>query len=102
MTSPEWLAKDFYATLGVPKDADESVIKRAYRKRASAMHPDANPDDPKAEDKFKDLGEAYAVLSNPEQREQYDALRSMAQGGARFAAGPGGAGAGFEDMLSGR
>ncbi|MCL2787860.1 MAG: DnaJ domain-containing protein [Micrococcales bacterium] len=101
MTSQDWLAKDFYATLGVPKDASESVIKRAYRKRASALHPDANPNDAKAEDRFKDLGEAYSVLSDPEQRQQYDALRAMTAGGARFAAGSRAGGAGFEDLLSG-
>jgi molecular chaperone DnaJ len=101
MTSQDWLEKDFYAALGVPKDADASVIKRAYRKKAAAMHPDANPGDPQAEERFKDLGEAYSVLSDDEQRQQYDALRAMAGGGPRFAAGSAGGGAGFQDRFSG-
>jgi molecular chaperone DnaJ len=102
MTGQDWFSKDFYAALGVPKDADQAAIKKAYRKKASAMHPDANPDDPKAEERFKDLGEAYSVLSDPAQREKYDGVRAMAGGGARFAAGPGGPGAGgFEDLFGG-
>ncbi|MDR0504444.1 MAG: DnaJ domain-containing protein [Bifidobacteriaceae bacterium] len=102
MTSQDWLAKDFYKVLGVPADADASVIKRAFRKRGAALHPDANPDDPQAEERFKDLNEAYAVLNDPQQRQQYDALRAMARGGPRFAAGAGGpSGASFEDLLGG-
>jgi molecular chaperone DnaJ len=83
--------RDFYAVLGVPKDADAAAIKKAYRKLARTMHPDHNPGDAVAEAKFKEVGEAYAVLSDPEQRQQYDQLRAMA-GGARFRAGTGGAG----------
>lgn len=103
MSGQDWLEKDFYAVLGVPKDADAPAIKKAYRKLARIMHPDHNPGDAKAEAKFKEVGEAYAVLSDPEQRKQYDAIRAMAGGGARFAAGPGGAGggAGFEDLFGG-
>lgn len=103
MSGQDWLEKDFYAMLGVPKDADESAIKKAYRKLARKYHPDQNPGDAKAEAKFKDIGEAYAVLSDPEQRKQYDGLRAMAGGGPRFTAGSGGAGgaAGFEDIFSG-
>ena len=102
MTGQDWLEKDFYATLGVPKDADATVIKKAYRKLARQLHPDHNPGDAKAEAKFKDIGEAYAVLSDVEQRQQYDQLRAMA-GGARFTAGGRGAGgtAGFEDLFGG-
>ncbi|MDD9205270.1 DnaJ C-terminal domain-containing protein, partial [Georgenia sp. 10Sc9-8] len=81
------------------------AIKKAYRKLARTHHPDHNPGDATAEARFKDVGEAYAVLSDPEQRKQYDALRAMAGGGARFSAGaggPSGAGAaGFEDLFSG-
>ncbi|GAA4419346.1 DnaJ C-terminal domain-containing protein [Georgenia halophila] len=101
MTGQDWLEKDFYAALGVPKDADADAIKKAYRKQARQFHPDKNPGDPKAEEKFKSVGEAYAVLSDPEQRKQYDALRTMAGGGARFSAGSGGpsSGAGFEDLF---
>lgn len=102
MTGQDWLEKDFYATLGVPKDADAAAIKKAYRKLARTLHPDHNPDDPAAEARFKDVGEAYAVLSDAEQRKQYDALRALAGGGARFSAGPGqGGAAGFEDLFGG-
>ncbi len=104
MSGQDWLEKDFYAVLGVPKDADAASIKKAYRKLARTMHPDHNPGDAAAEAKFKEVGEAYAVLSDPEQRQQYDQLRAMA-GGARFRAGAGGPGAGpaggFEDLFGG-
>ncbi len=99
MTGQDWFDKDFYAALGVAKDASADDIKKAYRKLARKLHPDANRNDPTAEQKFKEVGEAYAVLSDPEKRQQYDAIRSMA-GGARFTAGPGGAGS-FEDLLGG-
>ena len=82
VTGQDWLEKDFYAVLGVPKDADAATIKKAYRKLAREMHPDHNPGDAKAEARFKDVGEAYAVLSDPEQRGQYDQLRAMAGGAA--------------------
>lgn len=99
MTGQDWMEKDFYAVLGVPKDADDAAIKKAYRKLARQFHPDQNQGNAAAENKFKEIGEAYAVLSDPEQRRQYDAVRAMA-GGARFSAGPGGAGTGgFEDIL---
>ncbi|WP_454042727.1 DnaJ C-terminal domain-containing protein [Cellulosimicrobium sp. Marseille-Q8652] len=102
MTGQDWMEKDFYAALGVPKDADDAAIKKAYRKLARQYHPDQNPGDDAAEAKFKEIGEAYAVLSDPKEREQYDAIRAMAGGGARFSAGPGGAGgAGFEDLFGG-
>lgn len=98
MSGQDWLDKDFYATLGVAKDADAATIKKAYRKLARKWHPDQNPGDKKAEEKFKEIGEAYSVLSDAKQRQQYDALRTMAGGGARFAAGgPGGA---FTDSFS--
>jgi molecular chaperone DnaJ len=103
VTGQDWLEKDFYATLGVPKDADATAIKKSYRKLARQLHPDHNPGDAKAEARFKDIGEAYSVLSDAEQRQQYDQLRAMA-GGARFTAGGRGAGggtAGFEDLFGG-
>lgn len=97
MTSQDWFSKDFYKVLGVPKDASEADIKKAYRKLAKDHHPDRNPGDTASEQKFKDVGEAYAVLSDSEQRKQYDAIRAMG-GGARFQAGSRGD-AGFEDMF---
>ena len=101
MASQDWFEKDFYAILGVPHDADAGQIKKTYRKKARELHPDQNPGDTHAEQRFKDIGEAYAVLSDPDQRKQYDAIRSMSHGGARFTAGgPGGSGAGFEDLFS--
>jgi molecular chaperone DnaJ len=101
MASQDWFEKDFYAILGVPHDADAAQIKKTYRKKARELHPDQNPGDAQAEQRFKGIGEAYAVLSDPEQRKQYDAIRSMSHGGARFTAGgPGGSGAGFEDLFS--
>ncbi|WP_409484649.1 DnaJ C-terminal domain-containing protein [Arsenicicoccus dermatophilus] len=100
MASQDWFEKDFYATLGVPADAEADAIKREYRKLARTYHPDQNAGDAAAEQKFKEVGEAYSVLSDPEQRQQYDAIRQMAHGGARFAPGAGGAGGGFEDVFS--
>lgn len=100
MASQDWLDKDFYAVLGVAKDAETAEIKKAYRKLAKQYHPDRNAGDEAAEQKFKDVGEAHAVLSDPEQRREYDAIRSMTGGGARFTAGGPGGGAGFEDIFS--
>lgn len=68
------MRKDFYGVLGVDKDADEATIKKAYRKLAVQHHPDRNPDDPQAEERFKEISEAYAVLSDPDKRRQYDRL----------------------------
>jgi molecular chaperone DnaJ len=101
MAQQDWFEKDFYAILGVPKDADAPAIKKAYRKLARKYHPDQNAGNTAAEQKFKDVGEAHAVLSDPKQRQEYDAIRSMAHGGARFRAGAGGpGGGGFEDIFS--
>lgn len=101
MVNQDWFEKDFYSILGVSKDVDEKELKKRYRKLAREWHPDAKPGDKAAEQKFKDIGEAYAVLSDPEQRKQYDAVRAMG-GGARFTAGAGGAGGagGFEDIFA--
>ncbi|MFC7373738.1 DnaJ C-terminal domain-containing protein [Brachybacterium sp. GCM10030267] len=101
MSGQDWLDKDFYAVLGVSKDASAQEIKKAYRAKAKKFHPDRHPDDPTAEEKFKEVGEAYSVLNDPEQRQQYDAIHAMGSGGARFSAGQGGpGGAGFEDVFS--
>ncbi|MCL3778154.1 MULTISPECIES: DnaJ C-terminal domain-containing protein [unclassified Actinomyces] len=99
MASQDWMHKDFYAVLGVAKDADSDTIKKAYRTLAKKYHPDRNPDDAVAAEKFKEVGEAYAVLSDAKDRQQYDAIRSMAGGGPRFTAG-GAGGGGFEDIFS--
>jgi molecular chaperone DnaJ len=87
----DWVDKDFYQVLGVPSAATAEEIKRAYRKLAQKHHPDANPDDPKAEDRFKEITEAYATLSNEEQRQEYDQVRKMVDSGG-FAGFPGGSG----------
>ncbi|CAM3976007.1 DnaJ domain-containing protein [Helcobacillus massiliensis] len=102
MSQQDWLSKDFYKVLGVSQDASASDIKKAYRKLAKKYHPDRNPGDKQTEAKFKEIGEAYSILNDPEQRKQYDAIRAMGAGGARFASGPGGAGGagGFEDIFS--
>ena len=101
MASQDWFEKDFYAILGVPHDADAAAIKKAYRKLARTYHPDQNPGDASAEQRFKEIGEAHSVLADPEQRREYDAVRQMARGGARFTAGgPGGGNGGFEDVFS--
>lgn len=103
MTGQDWIEKDFYKVLGVPKDASEADIKKAYRKLAREHHPDQNAGDPQAEAKFKEITEANEVLSDKDKRQQYDAIRAMAGGGPRFASGPGGPGGagGFEDLFGG-
>lgn len=94
----EWLEKDYYAVLGVAKDASEADVKKAYRQLARENHPDANPDDPEAERRFKEIGEAYAVLGDESKRKQYDEIRRLGSagfGGARDGMG----GADLGDLL---
>ena len=102
MASQDWVDKDFYKILGVAKDASDADIKKAYRKLTRQHHPDTNAGNVASEKKFKDISEAYSVLSDPDERQQYDAIRAMG-GGARFAPGGAGAGggAGFEDLFGG-
>ena len=101
MASQDWIDKDFYSILGVSKDASAADVKKAYRKLARQYHPDQNPGDTEAEQRFKDITEANSVLSDPEERKQYDAIRAMGSGARFTAGGPGGAGgsANFEDLF---
>ena len=98
MASQDWFDKDFYAVLGVSKDVSEADLKKTYRKLARTYHPDSKPGDAAAEAKFKEVSEAYSVLSDAEQRKEYDQIRAMGSG-ARFTAGGQGEG-GFEDVFS--
>lgn len=106
--------KDFYEVLGVGEKASAEEIKKTYRKLAKQHHPDANPGNPQAAERFKEIGEAYAVLSDPQKRKQYDQMRRLgafggfARPGSGPAAGPAGRGAphadpgfSFEDLQGG-
>ena len=92
----DWVDKDFYKVLGVAQDASAEEIKKAYRKLAQTHHPDAKPGDKEAEEKFKEISEAYATLSNTEKRKEYDEVRRLVAsggfGGFGQGAGPGGFG----------
>src|SRR5918998_672875 len=115
--------KDYYAVLGVSASASQDEIKKQYRKLAAKLHPDKNPNDPKAADRFKEVTEAYHVVGDPEKRRQYDDMRRLGafgpfggeRGGARsgaqngpFAGGTfriddldiGGLGGGLGDLFS--
>lgn len=89
MTNTEWATKDFYKVLGVGKDASAADIKKAYRKLARANHPDSNPGDKAAEDRFKAIAEAYDVIGDETKRKQYDEMRAVFAGGGPFAGGGG-------------
>src|SRR5215213_4814281 len=100
MASQDWFDKDFYATLGVSKDVSDSDLKKAYRKLARQYHPDSNSGDAAAEARFKEISEAYSVLSDKETRTEYDQIRAMGSG-ARFSAHGGSGPGGFEDVFGG-
>ena len=88
--------RDYYDVLGVSKSASASEIKKAYRKLAIKYHPDKNPDDKKAEEKFKEAAEAYEVLSNAEKKQRYDQFGHAGMGGA----GGFGGGMSMDDIFS--
>ncbi|MBR4108385.1 MAG: molecular chaperone DnaJ [Akkermansia sp.] len=94
------MSKDYYEVLGVDRNADDTTIKKAYRKLAMKYHPDRNPDNKEAEEKFKELGEAYEVLSDADKRAAYDRMghEAFKNGGMGGAGGAGGFG-GFTDPM---
>jgi molecular chaperone DnaJ len=105
LSTKDYLEKDYYKALGVTKNAKPADIKAAYRKLARKYHPDANKDNPSAEEKFKEISEAYSVLSDDKRRKEYDEARSMFGGGFRVPTGtrPGQGGFTFDlgDIFSG-
>jgi molecular chaperone DnaJ len=93
--------KDYYEILGVSPDASPEEIKKAYRKLAHAHHPDKNPGDTSAEERFKDIGEAYAVLSDAEKRESYNRFGTAGRGAEGFGDFDPGFGSIFDDIFEG-
>jgi molecular chaperone DnaJ len=97
--------RDYYDVLGVDKNASDADVKKAYRKKAMKYHPDRNPDDKSAEDKFKEANEAYEVLGDAEKKSRYDRFGhagvdpSMGGGGAGYGGFSGFGGGGFEDIF---
>jgi molecular chaperone DnaJ len=101
LSTKDWLEKDYYQILGVSKQASDDEIKKSFRKLAQQYHPDANKDNPAAEEKFKNISEAYGVIGNQKNRKEYDEARSLFGSGYRFTAGPGGRGPDMNDILGG-
>ncbi len=103
MSAKDYVEKDYYKVLGVPKDATPAEIKKTYRKLAREFHPDANKGDAKAEERFKDISEAYDVLSDEKRRKEYDEARSLFAGGGFRPGGAGGGAGGFDfgDLFNG-
>ncbi|MDQ1464764.1 MAG: molecular chaperone DnaJ, partial [Actinomycetota bacterium] len=102
MSTRDYIEKDYYKSLGVPKDATAAEIKKAYRKLARQHHPDANTGTTKSEEKFKEISEAYDVLSDEVKRREYDEARSLFGGGG-FRVPGGGNGVPFDlsDLFGG-
>jgi molecular chaperone DnaJ len=105
VSTKDWIDKDFYKVLGVKKDATADEIKKAYRTLARKHHPDKNPDNAAAEARFKEVSEAYDVLSDPKTRKEYDEARALfGSGGFRFpggtTGGAPGAGVNLDDLLA--
>ncbi|PYC68719.1 molecular chaperone DnaJ [Streptomyces tateyamensis] len=103
MSTKDYVEKDYYKVLGVPKDATTTEIKKTYRKLAREFHPDANKGDAKAEERFKDISEAYDVLSDEKRRKEYDEARSLFGAGGMRGQGAGGNGYSFDfgDLFNG-
>ncbi|MER5306731.1 molecular chaperone DnaJ [Streptomyces sp. NPDC002773] len=104
MSTKDFVEKDYYKVLGVPKDATDAEIKKAYRKLARENHPDANKGDSKAEARFKEISEANDVLGDPKKRKEYDEARALfGNGGFRSPGGPGGGSFNFDlgDLFGG-
>ncbi len=100
MSTKDWLEKDYYKVLGVSSDARPEEIKKAFRKLARELHPDANQHNPEAERRFKEVTEANDVLSDPAKRKEYDDARSLFGGGFRFPRpGQGTAGPSMDDLF---
>ena len=95
MSTKDFIEKDYYKVLGVPKDATEAEIKKAYRKLARENHPDANKGDTKAEERFKEISEANDILGDPKRRKEYDEARALFGNGGFRPAGAGGPGGSF-------
>ena len=92
MSQHDWLEQDFYKVLEVDKEANEKDITKAYRKLARQYHPDANPDDAKAEERFKEISAAYDVVGDEEKRKEYDDIRRLGPMGGGFGGGNSGGG----------
>jgi molecular chaperone DnaJ len=103
LSTKDYLEKDYYKTLGVTKGATADELKKSYRKLARKYHPDANEGDPKAEARFKEISEAYTVLSDDKRRKEYDEARSLFGGGGVRMPGSAGGNYGFDlgDIFSG-
>src|SRR5947209_12010508 len=105
MSARDYVEKDYYAALGVPKDASQADIKKAYRKLARQHHPDANKGDVASEEKFKEISEAYDVLSDDNKRKEYDEARALFGGGGfrvpRGSNGQGGVPFDLSDLFGG-